>query len=263
MLPRSRHVCLESCYNDRIFFFSIQVEWANERQSKGKGPFDPSHQLQFFIVGHDLTRKGCWKRRWQGRDGHWGAGKKKKRVRESFFRLFSLVGGVIVTCQSQKKYAKKYAWQHLRSPCKVVNFLSGFPCRRSFGMLFFSSKIRTGAMHGRAVWALRRLIEIVKNPLKLYEPKTASFRLASTWRRSGPLGPWGLGMSVARYDWCMYGIYWKNTLQFVLICHLVLHCTQRLASTSKYGDSCYTWKTGRHRALHGTHGAGASINCRA
>lgn len=189
--------------------------------------------------------------------------KKKKRVRESFFQLFSLVGGVIVTCQSQKKYAKKYAWQHLRSPCKVVNFLSGFPCRRSFGMLFFLPRSGLGqCMDGQFGPS-----EDWLKSWKIHWNSTNRKRLPSDWHRHGGgqglLGPWGLGMSVARYDWCMYGIYWKNTLQFVLICHLVLHCTQRLASTSKYGDSCYTWKTGRHRALHGTHGAGASINCRA
>ena len=104
-----------------------------------------------------------------------------------------------------------------------------FSLSTQFWDVVFSSKIRTGAMHGRAVWALRRLIEIVKNPLKLYEPKTASFRLASTWRRSGPFGAVG--------PWYECGQVWLVYVSYILkeyftVCANLPSCTT-LHSTSR------------------------------
>lgn len=155
--------------------------------------------------------------------------KKKKTGPGVVFSVIFFGRGCYCYLSVSKKVCKKVCLATPKVTLQSRQLFVRFSLSTQFWDVVFSSKIRTGAMHGRAVWALRRLIEIVKNPLKLYEPKTASFRLASTWRRSGPfgaLGPWYECGQV----WLVY--VWYILKEYFTVCANLPSCTT-LHSTSR------------------------------
>ena len=243
-LPSPYHCLHEKCYpvqdmfvlnlviTTESFFFNPGGvgKWAPKQRKRTLWPFAPTAIFHNGSRPHQerVLEKTVARPRWSLRRR-----KKKSGPGVVFSVIFFGVGCVIVTCQSQKirqkKYAKKYAWQHLRSPCKVVNFLSAFPCFGSFGMFFFLPRSGLGqCMDGQfgpsEDWFFNR-----PNPLKLYEPKPASFRLASTWRRSGAIGALGPWYECGQV-WLVY--VWYILKEYFTVCANLPSCTT-LHSTSR------------------------------